>query len=103
MEQVLSRLHWKSLLIYLADVILISSDFTTHVSCQLEVFDCLRAAGLKLKPCKCALLQPEVTYLGHVVGRDEVATDPEKVQAVKEWTVPVVSWLNVHICFTNYV
>jgi len=87
MEQVLSRLHWKTLLIYLDDAIVISSDFTTHVSRLREVFDCLRAAGLKLKPSKCALLQPEVTYLGHVVGCDGVATDPEKVQAVKEWTV----------------
>jgi len=34
------------------------------------------------------LLQPEVTYLGHVVGRDGVATDLEKVQAVKAWAVP---------------
>jgi len=90
MEQVLSGLHWKTLLIYLDDVIVISPDFKTHVSRLLEVFDCLRAAaaGLELKPSKCALLQQEVTYLGHVVGRDGVATDPEKVQAVKEWAVP---------------
>jgi len=69
-------------------VIVISPDFSTHVSRLREVFDRLRAAGLKLKPSKCALLQPEVTYLGHVVGRDGVAIDPEKVQAVKEWAVP---------------
>jgi len=44
---------------------------------------------LKLKPSKCTLLQQEVKYLGHVVGRDGVATDPEKVQAVRDWAVPV--------------
>jgi len=89
MEQVLSGLHWKSLLIYLNDVIVISPDFDTHVSRLREVFDRLRAAGLKLKPSKCALLQREVKYLGHVVGRDKVATDPEKVRAVRDWAVPV--------------
>jgi len=88
MEQVLSGLHWKTLLIYLDDVIAISPDFTTHVSRLREVFDRLRATGLKLKPSNCALLQQEVTYLGHVVSRDGVATDPEKVQAVKEWAIP---------------
>jgi len=88
MEQVLSGLHWKTFLIYLDDVIVISLDFSTHVNRLRKVFDRLRAAGLKLKPFKCALLQPEVTYLGHVVGRDGVATDPEKVQAVKEWALP---------------
>jgi len=68
MEQVLSGLHWKTLLIYLDDVIVIFPDFDTHVSRLKEVFDRLRAAGLNLKPSKCALLQQEVKYLGHVVG-----------------------------------
>jgi len=66
MKQVLSGLHWKTLLIYLDDVIVISPDFDTHVSRLREVFDRLRAAGLKLKPSKCALQQREVMYLGHV-------------------------------------
>jgi len=89
MEQVLSGLHWNTLLIYLNDVIVISPDFDTHVSRLKEVFNRLPAAGLKLKPFKCVLLQREVKYLGHVVGRDEVATDPEKVRAVRDWAVPV--------------
>jgi len=53
------------------------------------VFDKLQAAGLKLKPSKCTLLQQEVKYLGHVVGQTGVATDPEKVRAVRDWAVAV--------------
>jgi len=90
MEQVLSGLHWKTLLIYLDDVIVIFPVFATHVSHLREVFDCFRAARLKLEPSRCTLLQPEVKYLGYVVGRDGVATNPEKVQAVEEWTVPEI-------------
>jgi len=67
-EQVLSRLHWKTLLIYLDDVIGISPDFQTHVSHLQEVFKRLRGASLKLKPSKCALLQPQVKHLRHVIG-----------------------------------
>jgi len=89
MEQVLGGLHWKTLLIYLDDVIVISPDFDTHVSRLREVFDRFRSAGLKLKPSKCALLQCEVKYLGHVVGQDGVATDPEKVRTVRDWAVSV--------------
>jgi len=88
MEQVLSGLHWKTLLVYLDDVIVISPDFQTHVSHLREVFKRLRGAGLNLKPSKCALLQPEVKYLGHIVGRHGVATDPEKVRAVENWVTP---------------
>jgi len=88
MKQVLSGLHWKTLLVYLDDIIAISPDFPTHVSRLLEMFKRLRGAGLKLKPSKCALLQPEVKYLGHVVGRNGVATNSEKVRAVEDWVTP---------------
>jgi len=88
MEQVLSGLHWKTVLIYLNDVIMISPDFQTHVSRLQKVFERHRGAGLKLKLCKCALLQTEVKYLGHVVGRNGVATDPEKVRAIEDWVSP---------------
>jgi len=64
MEQVLSRLKWKTLLIYFDSVIVISPDFVTHVSCLTNVLDRLRSAGLKLKFSKCTLLQPEVKYPG---------------------------------------
>jgi len=53
------------------------------------VFVRLQTAGLKLKPSKCALLQQEVKYLGHVVGGNGVAIDPAKVRAVKDWAVPL--------------
>jgi len=87
-EQVLSGFYWKTLLIYLDDVIVISPDFQTQVSRLRKVFERLRGAGLKLKPSKCALLQPEVKYLGHVVGRNGVATDPEKIRAIEDWVTP---------------
>jgi len=53
------------------------------------VFDRLRAAALKLKPSECALLLQEVKYLGHIIGRDGVSTDPENIRAVRYWAVPV--------------
>jgi len=85
MEQVLSGLHWKALLVYLDNIIIISSDFSTHVSRLREVFDRFRPGSWTEAE---ALLQPEVMYLGHVVGRDGVTTVSEKVQAVKKSVVP---------------
>jgi len=85
MKHIFSGLHWKTLFIYLDDIIVISPDFATHVSHLWEAFDPLRGTGLKLKPSKCALLQPEVKYLGHVMARNGVATDSDKVRAVEDW------------------
>ena len=84
MERVLHGLHWKSLLRYLDDIIVIAPDFNTHLQILEKVLKRLQQAGLKLKPSKCELLQPEVRYLGHIVSLAGVATDPEKVTAVKD-------------------
>ena len=64
MEQVLRGLHWKTALLYLDDVIVISPDFTSHLHRLEEVLQRLQSAGLKLKPQKCELLQTKVRYLG---------------------------------------
>ena len=88
MEQVLRGLHWKTALLYLDDVIVIAPDFQTHLDRLSEVLERLQQAGLKLKPKKCELLQTRVKYLGHLVSPDGIATDPEKVEAIKEWPPP---------------
>lgn len=88
MERVLRGLHWRTLLIYLDDIIVFSKDLDSHLSRLEEVFTRLKAAGLKLKPSKCTLFAKQVNYLGHVVSVDGVATDQEKVAAVRDWPVP---------------
>ena len=68
MEMVLRGLQWKTLLLYLDDIIVISSNIEEHF-CRLdEVFSRLNQAGLKLKPSKCHLFKHEVLFLGHIVG-----------------------------------
>jgi hypothetical protein len=52
------------------------------------VFDRLSSAGLKLKCKKCKLFRREVLYLGHIVSKDGVRTDPEKTRKVREWPRP---------------
>ena len=84
MKSVLKRLHWKSLLFYLDDIIVIAPGFKTHLARLEEVFQRLKGAGLKLKPDKCKLLQERVKYLGHVVSTEGVSTDKDKVKAIRE-------------------
>lgn len=48
----------------------------------------LRENVLKLSPTKCKFFQTQVRYLGHVVSKDGIETDPEKVRALKTWPVP---------------
>ena len=60
-------------------------------------------AGLKLKSSKCEFFKPKITYLGHIVSAAGIETDPKKIEAVKNWTLPktvmdVCSFLG----FTNH-
>ncbi len=88
MERVLDGLHWKTLLVYLDDIIVYGSSIS-ETACRLEeVFLRLQSAGLKLKPSKCSLFKTSVNYLGHVVSADGIHTDPEKIKAVKDWAIP---------------
>ena len=88
MEKVLSGLQWEILLVYLDDVIVFGKTVEDELERLRKVFVRLRSAGLKLKPSKCNLFQKSVTYLGHIVSAEGVATDPAKVEAVADWPVP---------------
>ena len=103
MEQVLKGLQWKTLLLYLDDVIVFSRDFDSHLERLAAVLKRFRSAGLKLKPSKCELLRREVKYLGHVVSERGIATDPEKVVAVREWKRPTcVAEVRAFLGFIGY-
>ena len=74
--------------LYIDDVIVVGRTFDEHLSNLQEVFERVRRARLKVKPSKCSFLQERVSYLGHEVSREGVATDPAKINQVAHWPVP---------------
>ena len=88
MDLVLAGLQWSHCLVYLDDVIILGRSFHEHLHNLQAVFKRLRKAGLKLKPSKCSLLQPELQYLGHVVTQEGVSVDPSKIEKVQTWPKP---------------
>eukprot|EP00253_Pinus_taeda_P010499 PITA_10499 len=43
---------------------------------------------LYAKFSKCDFFKEEIQYLGHVITKDGIAVDPEKIKAIMEWPVP---------------
>ena len=37
---------------------------------------------------KCDFLKDEIQYLGHVVTKEGISVDPEKIQEIEDWPVP---------------
>ncbi|XP_074298209.1 putative mitochondrial protein AtMg00860 [Silene latifolia] len=48
----------------------------------------MRDHKLFVKPSKCYFGAVQLEYLGHVISRQGVATDPSKIAAVAEWPQP---------------
>ncbi len=88
MEIALSGLQWTTCLIYLDDVIVFGRTFAEHRDRLVEVLGRIRKAGLKLKPGKCQLFRPQVTFLGHVVSGEGVKPDPTNISKVADWPTP---------------
>lgn len=43
----------------------------------------------QVKMTKCSFAQRQLRYLGHIISEAGVATDPDKIQAVLQWPLPV--------------
>ena len=89
MELIMKGLQWKTLILYLDDIIVMGSSFDEHIDRLDEVLTRVSSAGLKLKPSKCHLFRTEVAYLGHVVSESGIKPDPDKVRRVKDWPTPM--------------
>ena len=88
MELIFWDLQWQTLLIYLDDLIVLGSSMEENLSRLDEVLGRLEAAGLKLKPSKCQILQREVLFLGHIVSELGAQPNPRLIKSVEKWPVP---------------
>ena len=88
MELALKGLQWVTCLIYIDDIIVYGRGFDEHMRRVEEVLERLKAAGLKLKPDKCNMLQSEVVFLGHVVSAEGTRPNPTNINTILEWPKP---------------
>lgn len=103
MERMFGAQHCQSLLLYLDDIIVFASSVESQLSRLDLVLTRLQKEGLKVKLEKCRFFKKEVQYLGHLVSREGVSTDPAKVSAVANWPPPTnVSELRSFLGFTSY-
>ena len=70
MNLVLRGLHWKTVLAFLDDALVLGKSFQGHLQNLADVFQRFREYGMRLKAKKCDLFRMEVEYLGRTVGRN---------------------------------
>lgn len=103
MERTVGDMNLLEVLVYLDDVIVFGRTLEEHEQCLLKVLNRLKEEGLKLSLDKCQFCCPSVTYLGHVVSSNGIATDPSKIEAVKSWPCPdIITALCSFLGFCGY-
>ncbi len=68
--------------VYLDDIIIYLKTWKGHLNHLRLVFEALRGAGLMVKVKKCEFAKKELKFLGHIISRERIRTDPEKIEKI---------------------
>jgi len=74
--------------VYLDYIVVYSKTLEEHVHHVRTILKKLIEHKLIAKMSKCDLHKLKISFLGHVVSKVGVETDPEKIKAVDEWPQP---------------
>lgn len=69
-------------LFYLDDIMIYGPNLKEHNKWLNDIFQRLRHNKLKLQPDKYKFLRKEITYLGHIITKKGIQSDPAKLQAI---------------------
>lgn len=83
--------EFHNVFVYMDDVIIASSTFSEHIATLLKVYDRLKTASLMVNLDKCEFCRSSLTYLGFLVDKDGLRTDPAKVEAIVSFPVPTTA------------
>ncbi|CAM9730458.1 unnamed protein product, partial [Heterosigma akashiwo] len=89
MNATLGSAKWAHALSFIDDLVIYSkNDWGLHLQHLQDIFTRLTKANLRLKVSKCKFAAGEIKFLGHIVGRQGLRPDPQKVEAVSQLARP---------------
>ena len=74
--------------VYVDDVIVAFPTISENLHNLEQLFERVRAAGIKLKPSKCKFGHKQVGYLSFIVGNGLLQADPAKTKAIRQYPAP---------------
>jgi hypothetical protein len=78
----------KFVIVFLDDILVYSKLEEEHEQKLRMVLQVLREHQMYAKLSKCSFYQRQTHYLGHIISEEGIVVDIEKVEAIREWSVP---------------
>jgi len=75
-------------IIYMDDILVYGQTNQEHDRNLKEVVQKLKHSGLRMNRGKCEFFKENVSFLGHILSKNGVAPDPEKLSAIFRFPVP---------------
>ncbi len=75
--------------VYLDDIIVYSNTLEEHMKHVKLIIDILKKEKFYLRENKVHFLAKELKVLGHIVDRQGICMDPDKVDAILKWPMPM--------------
>ena len=88
MESVLREHLLKYCMVYIDDIIIYSKTAEEHLQHIEAVLHTLKEHSVCIKWQKCHFFNVKLHFLGHIVSRNGIAPDPDKITALKDWPTP---------------
>ena len=88
MDYAFNELIGKIIEIYEDDLTVFSKERSDHVTHLRKVFERCKMYGISLNPATSILGVDEGKLLGHIISKDGVKIDPERVEAIKRVLLP---------------
>lgn len=88
MDNVLKDLQNTICLVYLDDIVVFSTSLQEHMVNLEKVFQKLRDSNFKIQMDKSEFLKLETAYLGHIISKDGIKPNPDKISAIQKYPLP---------------
>jgi hypothetical protein len=103
MNTILAEFLRKFALVFFYDILVYSASMQEHLQHLRTILQVLRENQLFAKLSKCIFGQKEVEYLGHIISKSGLATDPTKISIIQKWPSPqTVTQLRAFLGLTGY-
>lgn len=88
MDDVLRGLQNDICIVYLDDIVVLGTSLQEAINNLEKVLQRLRMSNFKIQMDKSEFLKLETNYLGHIITREGIKPNPDKITAIEKYPIP---------------